>query len=176
MSSSNLVAAIAAGRETELTRFIYGLGIPEVGVSVAREITRHFASFDGFREADEDGLEQVDGIGPIMAGQIVAFLARPRVGRLLDRLLEFVTPVPPERTGDALAGMRFVLTGALDSLSRGEAKKLLESLGAKVTSSVSKQTAYVVAGTNPGSKLDRARALGVEILDEQDLIDLLERR
>lgn len=174
-SASNLVAAIAAGRETELTRFIYGLGIPEVGVTVAREITRHFASFEAFREADEERLEEVDGIGPIMAGQIVVFFARPRVGRLLDRLLEFVTPVAPERAGDALAGMRFVLTGALESLTRGEAKTLLESLGAKVTSSVSKQTAYVVAGANPGSKLDKARALGVEILDEQDLIELLER-
>jgi len=173
-SASNLVAAIAAARKPELARFVYGLGIPEVGVTVARQLAQHFASFDSFRRADAERLQQVDGIGPIMAAQIVDFLARPQVGDVIDRLLEWVAPVPEERSGDALAGLRFVLTGALDSLSRGEAKKRLESLGAKVTSSVSKQTSYVVAGESPGSKLARAQALGVEVLDEQGLIDLLE--
>jgi len=175
-SASNLVAAIAGSRRPELARFIYGLGIPEVGITVARELARHFASFEAFREADAESLQEVDGIGPIMAGNIVEFLGRPPVRRLLDRLLTHVTPAPPERAGEALRGTRFVLTGSLASLSRDEAKKRLESLGAKVTSSVSKQTNYVVAGENPGSKLDRAQDLGVEVLDEQGLRDLLEAK
>ena len=172
-SAANLVAAIQATRETELARFIYGLGIPEVGVTVARELAMHFRSFEEFRDAGEETLQEVDGIGPIMAGEIVAFLARPQVAALLDRLLAIVTPAPPERAGDTLAGMRIVLTGALATMSRTEAKTLLESLGAKVTSSVSKQTSLVVAGENPGSKLEKAQTLGVEVIDEDGLRGLL---
>jgi DNA ligase (NAD+) len=95
------------------------------------------------------------------------------VSELLDRLREHVEPVPPERAGDSLAGVRVVMTGGLTSLSRGAAKKLLESLGAKVTSSVSKNTSFVVAGENPGSKLEKAQTLGVEVIDEEGLRALL---
>jgi DNA ligase (NAD+) len=172
-SAENLIGAIQRTRETEFARFVYGLGIPEVGVTVAREIAMHFPSFEDFRAADDERLKTVDGIGPIMAEQIVAFLGRPRVAELLDRLTAFVTPVAPERAGDALAGMRIVLTGGLTVLSRNDAKELLESLGAKVTSSVSKNTNFVVAGENPGSKLERAQTLGVEVLDEEGLVTLL---
>ncbi|MFV1986727.1 MAG: NAD-dependent DNA ligase LigA [Gemmatimonadota bacterium] len=172
-SAENLIGAIRSARRTEFARFVYGLGIPEVGVTAAREIAMHFPSFADFRLADEETLQDVDGIGPIMAGQIVAFLARPRVGEILDRLLAVVEPRPPERAGDALAGMRIVMTGGLTTLTRGGARKHLESLGAKVTSSVSKKTSFVVAGENPGSKLDRARALGVEVIDEDGLRALL---
>lgn len=173
-SAEKLIGAIRDSRETEFARFVYGLGIPEVGVTVAREIAMHFASFEDFRAADEDRLQQVDGIGPIMAEKIVAFLARPRVAELIGQLRDVVNPVPPERAGDALAGMRIVLTGGLSSVTRKTAKDLLESLGAKVTSSVSKNTSFVVAGENPGSKLDRALTLGVEVLDEEGLVALLE--
>jgi len=172
-SATNLVEAIEGARKPELARFIFGLGIAEVGVAVAREVAMHFASFEAFREADEERLQEVEGIGPIMAEQIVAFLREPNVSKLIDRLLEYVTPRPPERAGDVLAGTRFVLTGGLDSLTRTEAQKLLESLGAKVTGSVSKQTTYVVAGENPGSKLDKAQTLGIEVLDEAGLLALL---
>ncbi|MDX1396090.1 MAG: NAD-dependent DNA ligase LigA [Gemmatimonadota bacterium] len=172
-SAENLVAAIQATRLTELARFIYGLGIPEVGVTVSRELAMHFPSFEDFREADVEGLMEVDGIGPIMADTIVSFLARPRVGELVDRLRTFVEPEPPERAGDALAGLRVVLTGGLSSMSRSDAKAILESLGAKVTSSVSKNTSFVVAGENPGSKLDRAESLGIEVIDEDGLTALL---
>ncbi|MDH3733025.1 MAG: NAD-dependent DNA ligase LigA [Gemmatimonadota bacterium] len=173
-SAENLIAAIQSTRTTELARFIYGLGIPEVGVTVARELAMHFRSFEDFRAADHETLQTVDGIGPIMAEQIVAFLSRPRVSELIDGLRESVDPRPPERAGDALAGHRVVLTGGLTSMSRNDAKKLLESLGAKVTSSVSKQTSFVVSGENPGSKLEKAETLGVEILDEEALLALLE--
>ena len=180
-SATNLVRAIAEARETELARFIYGLGIPEVGVTVARELASHFLSFEAFREAAApreeapagEALQEVDGIGPLMAEQISAFLARPEVSAVVDELRSCVEPMPPPRAGDTLAGLRIVLTGGLESMSRSEAGKKLEALGAKVTSSVSKQTSYVVAGENPGRKLERAQTLGVEILDEAGLLALL---
>ncbi|MDE2944666.1 MAG: NAD-dependent DNA ligase LigA [Gemmatimonadota bacterium] len=172
-SATNLVQAIDAARTTELARFIYGLGIPEVGVTVARELASHFLSFEAFRAADEETLQGVDGIGPRMAEQITVFLARPEVSAVVDELRSCVEPVPPPRAGDTLAGLRIVLTGGLESMSRSEAGKKLEALGAKVTSSVSKQTSYVVAGENPGRKLERAQTLGVEILDEARLLELL---
>ncbi len=172
-SANNLVEAIAAARRTELARFIYGLGIPEVGTTVAREIAAHFLSFEAFRTADDETLQTVDGIGPRMAEQITAFLARPEVSAVVDELRGLIEPVPPPRVGDTLAGLRIVLTGGLESMSRPEAGKKLEALGAKVTSSVSKQTSYVVAGENPGRKLERAQTLGVEILDEAGLLALL---
>jgi len=172
-SATNLVSAIVAARETELARFIYGLGIPEVGVAVARELAGHFRSFEDFRAADVETLQTIDGIGPKMSEQITSFLGRARVAVVIDELRAFINPVPPERAGDALTGLRFVLTGGLESMSRGAAKKRLESQGAKVTSSVSKNTNYVVAGQNPGSKLEKAQTLGVEIVDEAGLLSLL---
>ncbi len=172
-SATNLVRAIAGARTTELARFIYGLGIPEVGVTVARELASHFLSFEAFRAADEETLQQVDGMGPRMAEQITAFLGRPEVSAVVDELRSRVEPVPPPRAGDTLAGLRIVLTGGLESMSRSEAGKKLEALGAKVTSSVSRQTSYVVAGENPGRKLGRAQTLGVEILEEAGLLELL---
>lgn len=186
-SATNLVRAIAEARTTELARFIYGLGIPEIGVTVARELASHFLSFEAFREAAAareeapageappagEALQEVDGIGPRMAEEISAFLARPEVSAVVDELRSCVEPVPPPRAGDTLAGLRIVLTGGLESMSRSEAGKELQALGAKVTSSVSKQTSYVVAGENPGRKLERAQTLGVEILDEAGLRKLL---
>lgn len=175
-SAANLIEALAAARDTELARFIYGIGIPEVGVTVARELASHFRSFEDFRTADDEALQAVDGIGPKMAEQITGFLSRPRVAKVVDGLRAFINPIPPERAGDSLAGLRIVLTGGLESMSRTEAKKRLESHGAKVTSTVSKQTNYVVAGENPGSKLEKAQTLGVEILDEAGLLALLADR
>jgi len=172
-SANNLVAAIEAARETELARFIYGLGIPEVGVAVARELAGHFRSFEDFRGADVETLQTIDGIGPKMSEQITSFLGRSRVAVVVDELRAFINPVPPDRAGDALVGLRFVLTGGLESMSRGAAKKRLESQGAKVTSTVSKNTNYVVAGENPGSKLEKAQTLGVEVVDEAGLLALL---
>ena len=172
-SATNLVEAITAARKTELARFIYGLGIPEVGVAVARELESHFRSFEDFRAAGVETLQKVDGIGPTMAEQITRFLARPEVSTVVDELRAFIDPIPLERAGDALAGLRFVLTGGLKSISRGAAKKLLEAQGAKVASSVSKNTDYVVAGENPGSKLDKAQTLGVAVMNEEELLTFL---
>ncbi|WP_419938606.1 NAD-dependent DNA ligase LigA [Candidatus Palauibacter sp.] len=191
-SATNLVEAIDKARTTELARFIYGLGIPEVGVTVARELASHFLSFEAFLEAcrpaagetledvdgetlqvDGEALQEVDGIGPRVAEEITAFLTRGEVWKVVKQLHSCIDPEPPPRAGDTLAGLRIVLTGGIESMSRSEAGKKLEALGAKVTSSVSKQTSYVVAGENPGRKLERAQALGVEILDEAGLLKLL---
>ena len=175
-SAENLVAGIEKASHAELHRFLFGLGIPEVGATVARSVARHFRSVETLRRASDEELQEVDGVGPKMAEQIVGFFHEPRNNKILDELLagrvEIIEP-EEEIEADDLAGLKFVLTGGLERFSRGEAKELLESLGAKVTSSVSAKTDYVVAGTDPGSKYDRARKLGVTTLDEQGFLALL---
>ena len=169
LSANNLVSAIDAARSTELARFLHGLGIPEVGVAVARDLARAFGTMEALRAADEGTLVQVDGVGPIMAGRIVEFFAEPHNAANLDRLLSYMRELmAPDRPveGGALDGKTFVFTGGLDSMSRGDAKKRVEALGAKATGSVSKKTDYVVAGTDPGSKLNKAESLGLTVLDE----------
>ncbi|MFQ5890861.1 MAG: NAD-dependent DNA ligase LigA [Gemmatimonadota bacterium] len=177
-SAQNLVEAIRRASHVELARFLVGLGIPEVGVAVAAELARHFRSFDAIRAADEETLQGVSGVGPKMAEQIVAFFAESHNAHALDELLGgLVTIVQPAEAaagaGAGLEGRKFVFTGALSRLSRREAKALVESLGGRVTSSVSRETDFVVAGEAPGSKLDRARRLGVEVLDEDAFVRLL---
>jgi DNA ligase (NAD+) len=175
-SATNLVDGIRSASRTDLARFLTGLGIPEVGVAVARQLARHFRSIEALREADEEVLQEVDGVGPRMAEQIVGFFVEPHNEQVLDRLLEgrveLLEPADEEISTD-LEGLRFVLTGGLERLSRGQAKDLLESLGAKVTSTVSPKTDYVVAGTDPGSKLEKAERLGLQILDEAAFLELL---
>jgi DNA ligase (NAD+) len=175
-SAENLVAGIEKASHAELHRFLFGLGIPEVGATVERSIARHFRSVEALRAAGEEELQEVDGVGPKMAEQIVGFFEEPRNNKILDELLggrvEIIEPEEKTEAGD-LAGLKFVLTGGLEKFSRGEAKQLLESLGAKVTSSVSAKTDYVVAGTDPGSKYDKAQKLGVTTLDEEGFLGLL---
>jgi DNA ligase (NAD+) len=176
LSANNLVSAIDRARSTELARFLHGLGIPEVGVAVAGDLARVFGSMEALRAADEETLVQVDGVGPIMAGRIVEFFAEPHNAANLDRLLSYMRELTaPERPveGGALEGKTFVFTGGLDSMSRGDAKKKVEALGAKATGSVSKKTDYVVAGADPGSKLDKAESLGLTVLDEAGFLELL---
>jgi DNA ligase (NAD+) len=182
-SADKLVEAISAASQTELTRFIYGLGISEVGASVARTLASHFGSFEALREADTETLEAVEGIGPKMSEQILAFFREPRNGEQLDRLLSHVELEAPAVStgardgGEApLEGLRFVFTGGLEGMSRSEAKERVESLGGRVISSVSKSTDYVVVGGDPGSKADRARDLGIEVLDEIAFLELLQAK
>ncbi len=173
-SAENLVAGIARASRPELHRLLYGLGIPEVGAAVARDLARHFRSMAALRAADEEALQEVEGVGPKMAAQIVAFFAEPHNRAVLDDLLARVSPeeVPAPAAG-GLDGLKFVFTGGLESMSRDRAKELVESLGGRAVSSVSKATDYVVAGSEPGSKYDRAVALGVEVLDEKGFLALL---
>lgn len=178
VSARNLVEGIRRAGRTEFHRFLTGLGIPEVGEAVAVALARHFRSFAALREADEEALQEVAGVGPRMAEQITAFFGDDRNGQVLDRLLDGrVEPAEIELVEAAeashLAGLRFVLTGAFEAMSRGEAKKKLQAAGAKVTGMVSSKTDYVVAGADPGSKRDKALELGVEILDEEAFLALL---
>ena len=175
LSAGNLVAAIEAASKPELYRFLAALGIPEVGGAVSRSLARHFGTLDAVMSADEEALAEVDGVGPIMAARIAAFFTEPHNAENLARLTERMEVQAAEAapTGGALDGKTFVFTGGMESMSRGEAKKRAEALGARVTSSVSKKTDYVVAGADAGSKLDKATALGVTVVDEAGFLALL---
>ncbi len=177
-SAQSLVEALEKASHVELHRFLFGLGIPEVGVAVAKDLARHFRAFGALRTASEEQLQEVEGIGPRVAELIVGFFAQPQNQHVLDRLLDgrihVQDPELPEDAGELpLAGKKFVFTGGMEAMSRPEAKAKVEALGAKVVSSVSKNTDYVVAGEDPGSKYDKAVKLGVEILDEAAFVELL---
>ena len=179
VSARNLVGAIEERRRVELARFLVGLGIPEVGVAVARDLAMHFRGIEAVRAASAEALEEIHGVGEKMSAAIRGFLGTPDVREALDRLLakgfRFIVPEAPAVVVErGWEGKTVVLTGTLESFSRGELKKVLEGLGARVTASVSGRTDFLVAGTNPGSKLDKARRLGVEVLDEKQLRERLE--
>ncbi len=175
-SATNLVDAIQQRRRVELSRFLFGLGVPEVGATVARDLARHFRDFDRVRDATEEQLLEVDGIGPIMSEGIRAFFDDERnataIQHVLDRMVELIPPPQPS-AGGGLAGKKFVFTGGLEGLSRPVAKKLVEEAGGRVVGSVSKATDYVVVGADPGSKLAKAQELGVNVLDEDGFRALL---
>jgi len=170
-SAANLLDALEHARSTTLERFIYALGIRHVGESTAGDLARHFGSFDAFGAADEAELLRVPDVGPVVAHSIRQFLDEPRNRNeisALRRVLLIAAPAPARRS-QALAGVSFVLTGTLASLTREEATALIEAAGGTVSSSISRKTGYVVAGAEPGSKLGKARELGVPVLDEDGL-------
>ena len=179
VSARNLVNAIAKRRRVELTRFLVGLGIPEVGATVARDLALHFRGIDALRGAAEEELEHVHGVGPKMSSAIRGFLHEPRVADALDRLLakdfSFIVPKPARDAEDeGWTGKRVVLTGALQLFeSRGALRKELQRRGARVTGSVSSRTDCLVAGERPGSKLAKANALGVKVMSEAEAWELL---
>ena len=178
-SAQNLIDGIEKASHAEFDRFLFGLGIPEVGATGARDLVHHFRSLEALRAAEESELEEVGGIGPRIAEQITAFFREPRNIDMLDRLLQGrIEVLEPEVESPAtdLVGLKFVLSGRLEQLTRRQAKELLESLGAKITSAVSAKTDYVVAGTDPGSKYDRAKELGVTVLDEDGFLEVLSAR
>ena len=182
LSTKNLLAGVKKSRGLPLPRFLYALGIPDVGEATAGALARHFGKLFRVREADEAALAEVRDVGPVVAAHVVAFFEANR-GAVDDLMVEAgPAPVPVERPdggGEAaeplpLAGEVVVLTGALAAMTRDDARERLEALGAKVQGSVSKRTTLVVCGENPGSKRDRAEALGVRTLDEAGLLELLE--
>jgi len=176
-SAMKLVDGIKQAARPDLARFLYALGIPEVGTAVARDLARHFGSFDHVRHASAEDLQEVDGVGPKMAEQITGFFAEPRNAKILDALVPHKVHVAAGRRaarGTALEGLTFVFTGGLESMSRSDAKRLVEAHGAKAASSVSKKTDYVVAGEDPGSKYDDAERLKRPILDETQFLALLD--
>ena len=174
-SAANLAQAIEEKRTVGLARFLYGLGIPEVGVTVAAALAREFLTFDAIQRATVEELEVVDGIGPIMSEQIRAFLDDERNKERIAAVLGHMNAlVPPEMAGGkGLTGMKFVFTGGLERFSRSDAKRLIEENGGRVVATVSGETTYVVVGGDPGSKLQKGRDLGVEILSEQGFVEIL---
>jgi DNA ligase (NAD+) len=174
-SAENLVKRIAASKSTTLERLILGLGVPQVGEHMARLLANEFGSIEALEEADEEALLGVREIGPETAREVHAFFHLRQNRDVIRRLLEAgvrYEPVSARKREGPLSGKTFVLTGAL-SIPRDEAARRIEAEGGKVTSSISKKTDYVVVGENAGSKLDKARKLGVETLDEQALENLL---
>ncbi len=179
-SAANVVAAIERSRTTTLARFIFGLGIRQVGEATARDLAAHFGSLDALMAADEQALLEVSDVGPVVAASIAAFLAETHNRDVIEALraagVHWPEGVPSRRPAGALAGLGFVLTGTLTGMTRDQAAVLIQGEGGKVTGSVSKKTDYVVAGEDAGGKLDRARALGVSVLDEAGLLQLIESR
>jgi DNA ligase (NAD+) len=180
-SARKLTEALARAAHVEMARFLFGLGVPEVGVAVARDLARHFGGFAALRAADEAALQEVRGVGPRMSEQIVGFFHDERNVALLDAVLAKMQlkeappapAAPPKAAALPLAGKKFVFTGGLERLSRRDAAALVEGLGARATGSVSKSTHFVVVGTDAGSKADDAARLGVKVLDEAEFLALL---
>lgn len=175
-SATNLVAALEASKQTTLGRFIFGLGIREVGETGAASLADHFGSLDAIMAADETQLESVDDIGPVASNSVVNYFSidanRRMVNELIERGIQFPI-VEKETIEPVLDGSTFVLTGTLSTMTRDEAKQKLQRLGAKVSGSVSKKTTAVYAGESPGSKVTKAESLGVPVHDEAALQALL---
>jgi len=175
-SAQNLLDQIEKSKDTTLARFLHALGIPQVGEATAQLLADHFGALDDIMDAKRETLDQVHGIGPAMAEDIHSFFHEKHNREVIRALIKagIHWPKPVKARKDSpLAGKVFVLTGGLASMSRDEARRKLQTLGAKVTDSVSKKTDYVVVGEDPGSKADKARTLGVAMLDEKEFLKLL---
>jgi DNA ligase (NAD+) len=177
-AAANLVQAIEKCRHTTMARFIYALGIRNVGESTARDLAAHFRDIGAVMAADEMRLQQVSDVGPVVAQSVAAFFAeqhnRAVIAELLKAGIAFAPIAEPEPPAPGVAGKTFVLTGTMPTLTRDEAKARIEAKGGKVSGSVSKKTHYVVAGADAGSKLTKAQELAVAILDESALLALLD--
>jgi len=176
-SATNLVSAIDASRKVSLGRLLFALGIREVGEVSAGALARHFRDLDALMDADVESLEAIRDVGPVVARHIREFFDEQRnrevIADLLENGVEWHVEQAPEPEEQPLKGCTYVLTGSLEKLTRSEAKSRLEKLGARVTGSVSKSTTAVIAGSDPGSKLDKAREADVAVLDEAGLAALL---
>jgi DNA ligase (NAD+) len=176
-SAKNIVEALEKSKRTTLPRFLFGLGIRHVGEATAKELARHFGQLDRIMDASVEALSEVSDVGPVVAQSIHTFFEQPHNREVVEQLracgLTWEEGEPAERAPQPLAGKTFVLTGTFPSLSRDQAKDLLEAAGAKVAGSVSKKTDYVVAGAEAGSKLEKAQSLGVTVIDEAQMLALL---
>ena len=175
-SAQNLLDRIEASKSTSFVRFLAALGINHVGWTMAGLLADHFVGIDRLQDASVDDLRAVGGVGPIVSEEVHEYFRLPESRRLIQRLLDAgITIKPPERREGALSGKTFVLTGTLSAMTRGQAEERIKSLGGTIGSSVSKKTDYVVAGADPGSKLEKAQRLKISILDEGAFLDLLNR-
>ncbi|MCU0927376.1 MAG: NAD-dependent DNA ligase LigA [Hydrogenophaga sp.] len=179
-SAQNILAALEKSKQTTLPRFLFGLGIRHVGEATAKEMARHFGSLDRLMDASLEQLLEINDVGPVVAQSIRTFFDQPHNREVVEQLracgVTWTEGEPAEPTAQPLAGKTFVLTGTFPTLKREQAKEMLEAAGAKVAGSVSKKTDYVVAGEEAGSKLDKARELGVAVIDEVGMLALLQSR
>jgi DNA ligase (NAD+) len=175
-SARNIVGALESSKKTSLARFIYALGIRNVGEATAKDLAKHFGSLRALLDADSETLQQVPDVGPIVAESILQFLGEAHNREVIAALMSagiHWEEGAGKSTDGLLNGKTFVLTGTLPNMSRDEAKALIEEAGGKVAGSVSKKTDYVVAGAEAGSKLEKATSLGIVILDEAGLLGIL---
>jgi DNA ligase (NAD+) len=176
-SASNVLASIERSKQRGLARLLNGLGIRFVGEQTSGILAGDFGSIDAIEDATEDELKASEGIGPEVAASVRLFFAQPANVKMIERLrkagVDVTAPKRARISGGALAGKTFVLTGTLPTLTREQATEIIVAAGGKVTGSVSKKTDYVVAGTEPGSKLTKAQELGIAILDEQGFKSLV---
>lgn len=176
-SAENLLAEIERSKKLPLERVIFGLGIRFVGERTAEFLAEHFGSMDALIKASTEELKEVNEVGPRVAESIREFFDEPRNQALVQHLGKYLTFTGKKKQrGTALAGKTFVLTGTLANHSREDAKRMIEDAGGKVAGSVSRKTDYVVAGADPGSKLDRAKELGVEVIDEGEMLELTAKK
>ncbi|MBQ4526957.1 MAG: NAD-dependent DNA ligase LigA [Clostridia bacterium] len=175
-SADNLLAAIEKSKSNDLSRLIYALGIRYIGIGGAKAICKKLKNIDAFFTASADELTEIDDVGAIMAQSVVSFFAQPHVKDMIERMraagvnMEYIEE---EMQGNNLEGKTIVLTGTLPTLGRKEASELIEKNGGKVSSSVSKKTSFVLAGEEAGSKLDKAKALGIPVVDEEEFLKML---
>ena len=177
-SAANVYAAIEKSKDTTLARFVYALGIRNVGEVTAKDLASHFGSIDPIMDASVEQLREVADVGPVVAESIAAFFREPHNREVVEQLraagVRWTEGARAKKAASgAFAGKIVVLTGTLSSMGRDDAKERIEAAGGKVTGSVSKKTDYVVAGAEAGSKLDRATELGVTVLDEDEFLEML---
>jgi len=175
-SVDNLLASVEKARQVTLPRFLVSLSIPQVGEETANDLARHFGTLDAVMNATKDELDALDGVGPIVSESVTSWFRDPLNKKLVKKLTEHVeikkaalAPVSAQK----FAGLTFVLTGSMTSMSRDEAKEKIRALGGDVSSSVSSKTSYVVAGESAGSKLDKAQELGVKVITEEEFVEML---
>ena len=172
--ADNLIAAIAASKDTTMDRLLFALGIDGIGKKTAKDLAARFGTFEALEKADRDALTAVDGIGEILADNIVSYFANEDNLRLIaDLFASGVTVREAEKKSGVFEGMRVVLTGSLPTYKRGEATALIEENGGEVASSVSKTVDLVLAGSDAGSKLEKAQKLGIRIIDEEEFKRML---
>ncbi|HBM97933.1 MAG TPA: DNA ligase (NAD(+)) LigA, partial [Ruminococcus sp.] len=175
-SAANLISSIEKSKSNELYRLIYALGIRNIGLKAAKIICENFATVDDIMNAKAENFEVIEGFGAIMAKSLEDYFALDSTKNLISELTELglsMTPSAPKKSGGIFEGKTFVLTGTLPTMTRSEASKLIEQQGGKTSSSVSKKTSYVLAGSNAGSKLTKAQNLGVTIISEEQLLEML---
>ncbi len=175
-SAENLVSSVARSKENDLYRLVYALGIPHIGVKAAQLLCGAFPSMTDIEQAGEKELSRIDGFGGVMAKEVVEFFSRPSTKQLIEQLRALGVNMLSKETqkrGTALAGSTFVLTGTLPTMGRKEASELIEQNGGRVTSSVSKKTSYVLAGEDAGSKLTKANELGIPVITEEGLMQMI---